>query len=140
MNNSKSILISLAFIFASTLAWGQGESFKDLYLKGKWIASCPPEILDHATMRECQLCDFVINSNNKSSAKIMDVEMNFLADTIIFNQSGKTTSVPYTRNMDTHAISFTFGNKQYNFRMFLDDERRILVDSDGTVMVLKKVL
>lgn len=66
--------------------------------------------------------------------------MNFLADSIVLNQNGKMTTVPYKRNTDNHSFSFTLDNKTYNFRMFLDHKRRIIEDiNDGMIMVLEKV-
>ncbi len=138
----KHALTVLAFIVAvciSNISQAQDErDFANLYLKGKWIASCPPEILDHASMQQCELCPFIINPNNKTQGSVKDIEMNFLADSIVINQNGKLTTVPYKRNKDNHAISFTLKDKTYNFRMFLDEKRRILEDSDGMILVLEK--
>ena len=137
MKPFKKVITLLVIVFTSTIVRGQDESFKDLYLKGKWKASCPVEIQNNATMKYCQLCPFVVNSLKEGQIK--EIEINFLSDSIAFNQNGKMSTVPYTRNKDTHAIGFTLDNKQYSFRMFLDDDRRILVDSDGMLVVLEKV-
>ena len=137
MTHTKKILTLIASVFISNISFGQANS--EMYLSGKWTASCSVEILDHASMRNCELCPFVINPNDKSQGEVKDIEMTFQSDSILINQNGKLTTVSYTRNKDTHAISFTLNNKQYNFRMFLDGKRRILEDSDGLILVLEKV-
>src|SRR5688572_11285446 len=139
MKHAKNIFAILLIILLSKTSRGQDEYLKDLYLKGKWTASCPVEILDHASMQQCRLCPFVIDTKNKSRGQVKDIEINFMADSIQFNQSGKITVIPYIRNKETHALSFMLDHKQYNFRMFLDDDRRILLDSDGMILVLEKV-
>lgn len=123
-------------VFISNIAFGQANS--EMYLSGKWTASCSVEILDQSTTRHCELCQMVINPKDRSQGEVKDIEMTFNSDSILINQNGILTTVPYKRNKDTHAISFTLNNKKYNFRMFLDGNRRILEDSDGLIMVLEK--
>jgi len=137
MKHIKSFLALIVTVFISNISFGQANS--EMYLSGTWSASCAVEILDHASMRNCELCPFVINAKDKSQGQVKDIELTFQTDTISINQNGKLSSVPYTRNKDTHAIRFTLNNKQYNFRMFIDDKRRILEDSDGLLLVLEKV-
>ena len=137
MTLSKQFFISIVLFFISTFSPAQSNS--ELSLSGKWTASCPPEILDHASMRHCELCPFVINPKNKSQGEVKDIEMTFQPDSVTLNQNGKLTTVSYTRNKDTHAVAFMCNNKQYYFRVFLDGERRILEDSDGMILVLEKV-
>ena len=57
-----------------------GVKNSENYLKGKYTASCPTEILDKASMQQCQLCPFVVDPNNKSRASIKDFVMNFDTD------------------------------------------------------------
>lgn len=136
MKHTMYILVLLAAVLTSTFSFGQSNS--EMHLSGKWNASCSVEILDHASMRNCELCPFVINPNNKSQGELKGIQMIFQSDSIQINQNGKLSTVFYTRNKDTHAIQFTLNNKQYNFRMFIDGQRRILEDTDGMILVLEK--
>ena len=136
MKHAKKFLTLIVTVFISNISCGQPNS--EMYLSGKWTASCAVEILDYASIRNCQLCPFVNNPNDKSSGEVKDIEMTFQSDSILINQNGKITTVRYTRNKDTHAISFTLNNKQYNFRMFIYNKQRILEDKDGLIMILEK--
>jgi hypothetical protein len=139
MKNTVTLFTILATAFISTVVKSQDEGLlSDLYLKGKWTATCPIEVVNHASIRSCELCNFVIDPNDKSKGESKDFEMNFQADSIIINQNGKITTVPYTRNKDNHSFSFSLKNKQFNFRMFLYNKQRIIEDSDGLVLVLSK--
>jgi hypothetical protein len=139
MKLTKNIFAILIAVFVSTIAHGQNEGRnQDMYMEGKWTASCATEIQDHASMKHCELCPFVINPNNKSQARIKDIGMNFFTDSIAFNQDGKMSTVPFRKNKDNHSFSFTLNNKQYDFRMFLWEEQRIIEDSDGMILVLTK--
>ena len=140
MKHLKKIITTFSAIFISLITLAQsGTPISEMYLKGKYTASCATEVLDHASWHNCQLCPFVIDPNDKSKGETKDIEMTFQNDSITFNQNGKITTVPYKRNPDTHAFSFTLGDKQYNFRMFLYNKQRIIEDSDGMILVLDKV-
>lgn len=109
-----------------------------MYLTGKWKADCPIEVVDKATLKHCELCDFQINSNNPSRASLHDFEMDFQADKIIMKHGEKISTVPYTRNPDNHSISFAYGNNKYLFRVFINEKERILVNHDGMLLYLTK--
>ncbi|HMR45807.1 MAG TPA: hypothetical protein PKC85_03345 [Bacteroidia bacterium] len=139
MKFTKSFFALLATVLMANIASEQDEGpVSEMYLKGKWTATCATEVLDKANIRSCEICPFVIAPDNKRSTEIKDIEMTFHADSITITQNGKVTTVPYTRNKDSHAISFTLNNKQYNFRMFFYNKQRILEDSDGLLVVLEK--
>ncbi len=135
----KSIFNLLATFLIVNIAYGQHEGpISEMYFKGKWMATCAMEFMDKASIRNCEICPFVINPTNKSNAETKDIEMDFKADSITINQQGKLTTVPYSRNTDTHATSFTLNDKPYNFRWFYYNKQRILEDSDGLLLVLEK--
>ncbi len=139
MKQAKTIFALIATILIATIAHGQTEGpVAEMYLKGKYTATCAMEVVDKASIRSCEICPFVIDSNNKSNAQTKDVEMTFQADSITINQNGKVTTVPYLRNHDTHAFSFSLNNKQYTFRVFFYNKLRILEDSDGLLVILEK--
>jgi hypothetical protein len=116
----------------------QHEYVSEMYLKGKWIASCPYEVLDHAGITSCALCPFVIDANDKSIAEVGDVEMNFTQDSIIIDRNGKRVSVPYRHDPDNHSFAFHLDGYDYNFRVFIAEKMRILEDKDGLLVLLKK--
>jgi hypothetical protein len=139
MKLPSTIFATLFTICISNIAQAQdGERLEDLYLKGKWTASCATAIVDRVTLAHCELCSFIINPNDRSSAAASDVEMTFNTDSLILSQSGKTVTVPYTRNKDNHSFDFTLNNKPYHFRLFLYNKQRIIEDGDGMLMVLEK--
>jgi len=132
-------LLFIAAILITTIVHAQDEgSISELYLKGKWTASCAMEVKDKASIRNCEICPFVIDPNDKSKAETKDIEMNFQADSITINQNGKVTTVSYSRNKDNHSIGFSLNGKQYNFRVFFYNKQRILEDGDGLLVVLEK--
>jgi len=140
MNHTKKIFTSLAAVFISAIVYGQsGTPFSEMYLKGKYTAACAMEVIDHATIRNCELCPFVIDPNNKSRAETKDIEMTFTNDSLTLNQNGKITTVPYVRNKDNHSFSFTLDKKAYSFRVFFNSSQSIIEDSNGLLMVLEKV-
>ncbi len=137
----KKTFITLIILFSvNGLINAQNKSapLSEMYLTGKWNAVCPIEVVDKATLRHCELCDFQINSNNPGRASLHDFEMDFQADKIIMKHGDKTSTVPYTRNPDNHSISFAFGNNKYHFRVFMNDDYRILVNHDGMLLYLTK--
>lgn len=137
MKHTKKIFALLATVFISMIALGQNHvPVSEFYLSGKWTATCATEIVDKSSIRNCELCPFVIDPNDKSSGTTKAIDLTFQNDSILINQNGKVTTVAYIRNKDTHAVSFTLNNKQYNFRMFLWGNERILEDSDGLLLVL----
>jgi hypothetical protein len=131
----------LSTILISTAVKAQDEGFlSDMYLKGKWNASCAVEIVNNASIKNCELCNFVVDAKDKSKAETKDVELNFQADSLIINQNGNVKTVAYARNKDNHSFSFILNGKQYNFRMFLYNKQRIIEDSDGHILVLTKAI
>jgi hypothetical protein len=140
MKHSKKVFTLIVTIFISIVVHGQEKTYiSEMYLQGKWTATCPTEITDHASIQQCELCPFVINPDDKSKGETKDIEMTFEKDYLTLNQNGNVTTVPYTRNKDNHSFSFTLNNKLHNFRMFIYNKQRIIEDSDGLLMVLDKV-
>ncbi len=136
------LIISITLLSCSIteIAYGQdGERLEDMYLKGKYVASCAMEVVDHATISNCELCTFVIDSSDKSRGSLSDIEMTFGADSLSLNQTGKNISIPYTRDKNNHSFSFTLNNKSYHFRVFYYDKFNLIEDDDGMIMVLTKV-
>ena len=134
MKHSKTLLTLLVTILITTISYAQNG---EMYLQGKWKASCPVEFTENVGILNCQICPIAISSDKKS-IEIKDVEMDFGTDSIIINQNGTITTVPYAQNKDTHAINFTLNNKQYKLRVFMHNEQKILEDSDGLLLVLDK--
>lgn len=133
------IVFLFALLFSHFLTVAQESvALSDLYLKGKWKASCSVEVLDHVTIQNCELCKFTIDKQDKSKASVSEFEMEFGEDSIAIFRAGKVRVISYKRDKDNHSITFNDGNKEYHFRMFLDDDRRILEDADGMLIVLKK--
>jgi hypothetical protein len=139
MKLHKIVEVILGIVLSSMIVNAQNEGRnKDLYLKGKWSGSCATEIIDHASIRLCELCPFEIDPIDKSKGRFINIELNFLSDSIEFNQNGKITTIPFKRNKDNHSFSFILNEKQYNFRMFLYEQQRIIEDGDGMILVLTK--
>lgn len=140
MKNFKLIASAIITVFILTFVHGQDEGpVSEMYLKGKWDAECIMEVLNHSLIRSCELCPWVVDPNNKSKASNKDIEMDFGADSLTLNQNGAITTVPFTRNKDTHAFTFALNSRQYSFRVFYYNKQRILEDNDGLLMVLTKV-
>ena len=140
MNHSKSILTILGFIFTSAIAQGQNEGdISQLYMTGKWIASCPLEVIDKAAIRICELCPILINPHDMNHGETNNLEMTFQNDSIRLNQNGRKTTVLCERNKYNHSFSFALNNKNYYFRVFMYDDKRILENSGGLVLVLEKI-
>jgi hypothetical protein len=133
-------ILSLFIIVLSSINVSAQEKqyLSDMYLKGKWTASCPIEVVDHASMQYCGLCSFTQDPANKKMAHIQDVEMNFMQDSIILDRSGEHASVPYKHDPNNHSFAFKLGNEDYSFRVFMDGDTRVLVNKDGRVVVLRK--
>ena len=123
--------------FAKSFSQDSGtDSRQDI--SGKWIAKCATEFVDHATIRNCELCPFVIDPVNKSRAEIKDIEMSFQKDSVILNRGGEISAIPYLMNKDNRSISFNFNKKNYDFRLFYIEDEFILEDSDGLVILLRR--
>lgn len=137
MKNKKQLL--LLAIFSTIISFSYGQPIAELYLQGKWKAECPMEVLDHASWINCQLCPWVQEPDKKSSGNVKDIEMTFGADSLTLNQNGTINTVAFTRDKDTHAISFTLSGKPYYFRVFLTEDQYILEDGNGLLMVLTKI-
>ncbi|HLG33832.1 MAG TPA: hypothetical protein VI757_03045 [Bacteroidia bacterium] len=140
MKTKATLILILGLIFSR--AQGQNKGYiSDLYMSGKWTATCATEIIDRAGWRVCGLCVYPTNPNDSSSWQHADIiELNFLSDSLIITQDGRMTTVSWTRNTDNHSFSFIFNNKPYHFRMFLyGKQKRIIEDSDGMLLVLEKV-
>ena len=136
----KTILAILGFTLISSLVFSQNEGdISQMYMTGKWTAVCPYEVVEHAAIRMCELCPNVIDPNNKSSIRTLDIEMNFKNDSLQLRQNGVVATVPILRNKYNHSFSFTLNNKDYYFRVFFYGDRRILVGKDGLIMVLEAV-
>jgi hypothetical protein len=116
----------------------KGENLSDMYMKGKWTASCPIEVVDQASMQYCGLCSFTLDPANKKRAHIQDVEMNFTQDSIILDKGGEHISVPYKHDPNNHSFAFKLGNEDFSFRVFMDGDNRVLVNKDGRAVVLRK--
>lgn len=132
-------ILILLLITSPLIVRAQDEGdISQLYLKGKWIATCPTEIVNSVTIRNCELCSFVVTPENKSLGMAMDIEMTFMEDTIVINRMGKVSVIPYKKNKDNHSIKFNFNNKDYDFRLFLYNDQRVIEDKDGLILVLTK--
>lgn len=140
MQHLKNIFTLLSLFLLLNSAHGQDEGpISEMYLKGKWVATCAMEVIDKASMANCDICPFVINPNDKSQAETKDIEMDFQSDSLTINQNGKHSTVAYVRNTNTHAISFSLNDRHYNFRVFFYNKQRILEDGDGLLLVLSKI-
>ena len=138
--NIPTTILSALFISLSIVVYAQDTGpVSEMYLKGKWKAECAIEVADQASIQNCQLCPFVIDPSDKSSASIKDVELTFDADSLTLNQNGSVTQVPYTRNGDTHSFSFVLNKKKFTFRVFFYNKQRIIEDGDGLLVVLTKM-
>lgn len=138
MKKTNITLILLLFLHGILNAQNKGIPVAEMNLTGKWIVSCPVEIVDKATMKHCELCTVQISQENPGKAQIHDFEMDFQADKIIMKHGDKTSTVSYTRNPDNHSISFAFGNSKFHFRSFINNNDRILLNHDGTILYLTK--
>ncbi len=137
MKGTRRVLTALMVIVTAIHAEGQtGTPVSELSLKGKWMASCPFEVVDISEIQICPLCAFEIDPSDNSVNT--DFEMTFQADSITLNRKGNITMVPYQRNSDNHSIHFTCDHKEYAFRVFISEKERILEGSDGLLLVLHK--
>jgi len=110
-------------------------------MSGKWKTECTYEVIDQAGIRICPLCHYLKNPADSASWQDADkVELNFLPDSLVITQDGRSTIVPWTRNPDNHSFSFTFNNTPYHFRMFIyGKHKRIIEGCNGLPLVLEKV-
>jgi len=81
MKHFKKFITFIVTILISFISRGQPNS--EMNLSGKWNASCSVEILDHASMHNCDLCPFVVSPKDKSSGEVKDIEMNFHPGSIL---------------------------------------------------------
>jgi len=136
MKNLKMIRLAFCFMLSSVFANAQNEgSFDDLTWSGKWSAVCPPEMVDRVTIRNCELCPMTIEG---SSAYTNDIEMIFAKDSLQIIQKGEASTVPIKRNKKNLSFGFTFHKRNYEFRVFLYDDLRILEEKDGLLLILCK--
>ena len=115
-----------------------GQDINQLYLRGKYRAECPMEVMNKASFRHCELCSFMSFSNDKNTSMIKGVQLDFGTDSLTLNQHGKMTTVRYTRDTNDHSIRFRFLEKNYFFRVFIHNDQYILESADGLLMVLTK--
>ena len=128
------LLLTSQFVKAQNEGW-----LEDMYMQGKWNASCATEVVDHATIRNCELCLFVLNPADKSQGSPHDIDLTFNPDSLILDQNGRKTTVRWQRNKDDHSFWFNLAGKKYAFRVFLyGSDKRILEDSEGLLLVLEK--
>lgn len=128
------VLLAQTFIFAQ-----DGERFEDLYLKGKWKGICPVEIVNHASLSYCELCSFDLDPNNKKIASIGEIELNFNEDSLTLSRDSQSLTLPYTRNKDNHSVTFIYKDKTFHFRVFHYEDKRIIQDDDGMMVVLEEI-
>ena len=110
------------------------------YLLGKWIASCGVEYVDIATVRHCQICPFEIDTKDDKKAEIKDVLFTFQPDSLQFEMNGVTEKVSYSLHENDNSFQFVLNEKVYNFRVFYVQEKVILVDPEGLVILLVPTL
>ena len=139
MKKVNRLLLLTMLLLRCTLSSAQeGTLLSDLYLKGKWTAECPEEIMNRVGFRLCELCPFVSVSKTSNLSRIKEIDLDFGADSLTLNQNGITSKVPYTRDKDNHSITFFLKEKQLHFRVFIYGDQRILEDEQGLLMVLTK--
>lgn len=109
-----------------------------LNIQGAWTASCPMEYMDKASIQHCDLCAFVVDEKDRSKAHTVDAELTFINDSIHIKRYSYTETVSYSMNDNTHAIQFTFADKEYKFRVFYAGEGIILQDDQGLLLVMEK--
>ena len=131
-------LPSLLFALLLLSLTSFGQDINQLYLRGKYRAECPMEVMDKASFRHCELCSFMSFSNDKNTSMIKGVQLDFGTDSLTLNQHGKITKVPYTRDTNDHSIRFRFLEKNYFFRVFIHNDQYILESADGLLVVLTK--
>jgi hypothetical protein len=136
----KKTMISLCLLLGinTCLISQRGTPVSELFLQGKWRASCPLEVMDKATIKMCELCSFETNPTKPSQGKTKDFEMDFQADKIALRYGEETSTVSYSRDKNTHSISFNYKGRRYHFRVFFHNNERILVNKDRTLLVLKQ--
>jgi hypothetical protein len=134
----KTLPLLIVVLLSANVSAQHHQYVSDMYMNGKWIASCPIEVLDQAGMKHCELCPFVIDAGDKSHGEVKDVEMNFTQDSIIMDRKGKRVSVPYRHDPNNHSFAFQLDGRDYNFRVFIAEKMRILEDKDGLLVLLKK--
>ena len=135
------ILLSIAILLATqTFAFSQdGKRLEDLYLIGKWKGICPVEIVNHASLSYCELCSFELDPNNKKIASIGEIELNFNEDSLTLSRDSQSLTLPYTRNKDNHSVTFIYKDKTFHFRVFHYEDKRIIQDDDGMMVVLEEI-
>ena len=121
----------------SVLSQDSGR-LEDLYLKGKWNASCATEILSRIAIQNCELCSFITDAKDHSKGFVQDFVMDFTNDSIKITKNNNTSTVPYIRDKNNHSFSFSLDQKDYKFRVFLYDEKRIIEDNDGLLVILER--
>lgn len=138
MKHIQKIFAVFVAVFITNISFGQ--SVREMHLTGKFKVSCATEISRDHTIHNCGICQFIVDPNDRSRARITEVEMTFEADSILIRQDGKLSTVPYSNNENTRVVGFTLNKVDYNFRMFLYDDNKIILENrDGSLLTLEKM-
>lgn len=139
--NSHFLKLTFLFCLISIGLFAQNEgSLDQLYLQGKWSATCPIEVVNRVSIQNCMLCQFEKDPNNSKSIGSSTIELNFKGDSLEIIRGKNSAIVAMTRNIDNHSFQFDFEGEKYSFRMFLyGSDKRIIENSDGTLVVMEKI-
>lgn len=139
MNYVKGFISALMLMSFISFGYAQEKEHEHgKRLAGKWTAECSTEFKDKATMQYCDLCPFIVNKDNKSKAMLKDFVMTFGKDSLTINQNETATTVPFRLDRESNMLSFSFNQKEYNFRILMWRHHPILENSDGTLIILTK--
>ena len=107
-------------------------------IAGKWKGTCAMTYKNRATILTCPICPFIINENDRHLATIGDIEMTFTQDSIYIITGKDNGIVLYKMDPDSHAIKFSYGKADYDFRVFYLLGNVILEDNEGLLLNLER--
>ena len=136
------ILYSFLFswsIFTISNVNAQGISYDaKSSLEGKWIANCATEFQDKATIKHCEICQFVVDKNDSSRATLEDIDMEFSGDSLAISTNGHYEKVHYDFDSNKNTINFPYNKIEHSFRILYSVKQVILEDNEGSALLLTR--
>ena len=116
------------------------ESLAQIELSGSWSATC---IVEKTTASSISFCDFCTISpgTNNTEIRFEPFEMDFEKEHFILTINNKSTKVYYKINENLDNLSFTYNEKDYEFKILpvwiKGEQNYILKEVDGMLIFLE---
>lgn len=106
-------------------------------LIGTWKASCPLKYKAQTSVKHCDLCPTLFDSSKKY---LTAQDFDFIVGQTTVTLTKENVSygdIPYSWDKEKHIVSFEFNGKKYNLTTYYDDDNIVLLNDDGTMVLLK---